>query len=864
MGKKLKNWQKTLIAYTSLFLVIAIVAGCFVMLASSPDKSFGIENGIIVHSDLGKNITDFVLNSEEAVTVLENEKISLSLSNDGNIKVTNRQTGKIWTTAVDNDNVNKFGQGQNETHSFLSVTYVNELNAEAEWTAYEQCVKKKQLQIYRLDNGKIRLDFILGESATDQLIPAALTKERFEDEILPLLDKNEAEFMKRQYKLYVSEKLTAEDNPDKLYKEYPKLKDTPLYIATNISSKMIKQRLTKIFEKINYTSEDYEKDNRLTGSGSTTVSFTYKVVVDLSLSGDELIVEIPKDEIVFYRDNPMLKISLMKFFASSTENAAVLIPSGSGAISEFSVGGKDLSYSGNVYGKDLTVSSETMPATMDSDSDLSFPIFALRQGNDVITAKIDSGAANAILNYKTTENAMYCYYDFTVLQADRAYIDEKNSVIQFGNDIISEDISMRYSFGTVDSSESNERAFSKIACEYRKTLFESGQLPTDSETATDAPAVLLELLGNITVKKDFLGLFPVNSKLALTDFEQAEKMVEWFSKNTESDLAVSLKGWSDGGIYRQSPGKVDYSSSLGRTKERESFFETLNKLDILSYCSAEHNVFLNTAMFDGYKKSYNAKFVNGGSAVALGYTPVEGGYYGTGEVNIISPSRYTSIAEGYMDDGVKAISISTLANSLNSDYNLPYFDRSRAKKEVIKTLESYKEERVEISAEDANLYAFKFCDRIENMPLSSGASSVFTKSFPFKQMILHGYIDYTSKVNFGVAEARESLLTAIATGGGLKATLSYENFDYSLPSYYSDVYTTGYKANRKKIAEYANTVSKALEGLGKEKIISYETVGLLSITEYSNGTVIYVNNGDTDVSFGTLQIAAKSYLRVNK
>ena len=221
MRKKLKNWQKTLIAYTSLFLVIAIVAGGFVMLASSPDKSFGIENGIIVHSDLGKNITDFVLNSEEAVTVLENENISLSLSNDGNIKVTNRQTGKIWTTAVDNDNVNKFGQGQNETHSFLSVTYVNELNAEAEWTAYEQCVKKKQLQIYRLDNGKIRLDFILGESATDQLIPAALTKERFEDEILPLLDKNEAEFMKRQYKLYVSEKLTAEDNPDKLYKEYP-------------------------------------------------------------------------------------------------------------------------------------------------------------------------------------------------------------------------------------------------------------------------------------------------------------------------------------------------------------------------------------------------------------------------------------------------------------------------------------------------------------------------------------------------------------------------------------------------------------------------------------------------------------------
>ena len=300
MRKKLKNWQKTLIAYTSFFLVISIAAASFIGLATSPDKKYGKENGIITHSEAGENITDSVLSSPTAVKMLENDKLSLSVSNDGNIIVTNRLTGKEWTTAVNTENVNKFGQGYNETHSFLSVTYVNELNTEAEWTSYDQCVNKKQLHIYKLDNGKIRFDFILGESVIDPLIPAALTKERFEKDILPLLDESDAAFMKRQYKLYISDELTSEDNPDKLYEQYPKLKDTPLYIATNISSKMIKQKLIKVFEKINYTSEDYDKDNELSGYSATAVSFTYKIAVDLSLSENELVVEIPKDELHSY------------------------------------------------------------------------------------------------------------------------------------------------------------------------------------------------------------------------------------------------------------------------------------------------------------------------------------------------------------------------------------------------------------------------------------------------------------------------------------------------------------------------------------------------------------------------------------
>lgn len=864
MRKKLKGWQKTLLAYVSFFLVIAIVAVCFVTLASSPDKKFGIESGVIEHSKTGQNITGTVLNSETPVTLLENEHLSLNVSPDGNIAVTNRHTGKVWSTDVDNGAENKFGQGYNETHSFLSLTYINELNAEAEWNSYDQCVKKKQFQIYKTDDSKIRMDFIFGESSTDQVIPPALTKERLEKDIFPKLEESDVDFLKRQYKLYDSDKLTAEDNPDKLYKEYPKLKEEPLYIAANLESKMIRQKLTKVFEKIGYTAEDYEKDNQLTGYSSSSLAFTYKVAVDLSLSDNELVVEVPKDEIEFYRAHPVVRLSLMRFFAKSTEDAAVLIPSGSGAITEFALGGKNSIYKSNVYGKDLTTTSQTMPEVMDSDSKLSFPIFALRQGTETLTAIVDSGAASAALNYNSNAESMYCYYDFTVLQSDRAYLDKKNNIIQYGNDLISEDIKVKYLFKNTEAGYSNEKVFSDIACDYRELLLKNGQLnKTQSDVSSD-PTVLLELLGNVTVKKDFLSLFPVNSNLVLTNFDQATEMVRWFAEKTDGKLAVNLKGWNDGGLYRQPLGKVTYSSDLGGQKGYKAFEKALKEIDIVPYYSAEHTVFLNAALFDGYKKSYNAKFVDGSSAVAKGYTPVEGGYFGTGEINIISPSKYRDIANGYIKGGVGAISISTLAASLNSDYDLPYFDRGRTQKAVVEVLENYKKADTLVAADDANLYAIKYCSLVADLPTKAVENSVFTKSFPFKQIVLHGSVDYTTKVDFGVGESENELLTAIAVGSGLKSILSYDNSDYNLPSFYSYIYTTSYKNNRETVADYSDKLFDALQGLGKEKIVSYEISGTVSKTEYSNGTVIYVNTGDVDSNFDTLMVGAKSYLRINK
>lgn len=864
MKRKLKKWQKILLGYTAFVLIIAIVATSFYLLATSPDVKYGIVSGIIEHSEQGTDITDSILNAETASSMLENDKIAVSITQNGNISVLNKQTGKVWSSSLSPEVENSFKQGYNATHSLCEVTYVNDKNAEAVYTSYDQCVMKKQLRIYRVSDDTIRLDYILGESNTDQLIPPAIEKERFEKEILPNLSQSDQDFMKRQYLLYYGDKLTADDNPDQLLEKFPKLEDTPLYIAGNISGKVTKEKLTKVFEKIGYTAEDYDRDNALTGYGASSVTVTYKVVFDISISENDLVVSIPKDEIEFYREYPMLRLSLMKFFMSSTESSSVLIPSGSGALARFVPGQTAVSYSGTVYGNDAVKNDLLLPSVMDTDSDIRFPLLAMRSGEDTITAMIESGDANAEVKYNASESGVNCYFDFTFLQSDRSFINAKTSIIQCGNDVSAEDICVRYRFGSVDINDSDDAVYSSIAHSYREYLIKSGKLPTVDKKVSKNPIMLLELIGSVEVDVDFLGLFPVSENLVMTSFSDAQKMVKWFSSKGADNLSVNLNGWDEGGLYRQTPGSIDVLDDLGGEDEFEDFAEKLEKIGVKSYYSAPHTRYYNPSLFGGYSSSMTSLLVDRSEALFGNYSAVEASTTGEkGEYAVISPSKYCQIANDYIDEDIKRLAVSDLASCLNSDYGDDYHDRSRTKAAVIKALESYADGGVEISAQNANMYALKYCNLIENMPITSGDSAAFNSSFPFSQLVLHGIVDYTTEIDFSKRCDKLTALQAIRTGAGLKAALSYSNSNYEFPAYYSNLFSTDYKNNRESLSDCNEMVLKALSGLGDVGIKSFEQQGEVSKTIFANGTVIYVNTADTAVEFDTQKIDGMSYLRIN-
>ena len=861
MKLKLKNWQKILVGYISFLLIIVIVSISFYFLATSPDVKYGIKSGIIEHSDVGTDITESITGSKTAVSVLENDALTLSLTHNGNIELMNKQTGKVWASQVSEMLQSSFNQDRNAMQSFCELTYINDKNAEATFTSFDQCVQKKQLRIYKKSDDTVRLDYILGESNSDQLVPLAIEKERFEKEILPLLDESDKAFLKRQYLLYSADTLTAEDNPDELYKSFPKLKNTPLYIAGNLSGKVTKEKLMGVFEKIGYTAEDYDCDNELTGYGATSVTVTYKIIFDLTLDGRDLIINVPIDEIEFFRDYPLVRISLMRFFMSSANASSVLIPSGSGALVKFVPGQNDDTYTGRIYGEDRVVNDTVLPTVMDKDSDITLPMLAIREGENTVTAMIESGDANADIKYSASSGGMNCYLDFTVLQSDRAYINTQTSIIQCGNDVGCEDIRVRYRFGTVNASSSDQEVYSDIAVNYREYLKKKGTLKDGN--VSKAPLLLLDIIGSVQVKKDFLGLLPASHNLILTDFEKAGQMIGWFGKAGADNLSVTLSGWNKGGLHRQTPGNINVLAALGGNSGLEDFSSSNAKNGISTYLSAGHTGYFNPTLFGGYSNSYTTTLVDGSMALENSYNAVERHTTGEGQYAIISPHRYSQIATDYIHSGNKALSIGDLASTLDSDYGNNYYDRTRTKNAVVSSLKKYSESGVSISVDNANMYALPFIDRIENVAVKAGDSSVFDSAFPLVQIVLHGNIDYTTELELSNADDMQTALSAIRFGSGLKATLSYSNSDYEFKSYYSYLFSTDYKTNRENIVIQNEMVKEALGGLQDIEIIAYNSQGEVSRTEYANGTVIYVNTGNTDIYFDTQKITAMSYLRIN-
>ncbi len=863
MKRKFKKWQKMLMGYTAFLLIIAVVATSFYMLASSPDAKYGIVSGIIEHSEKGKDITESVLSAEMPGTLLQNENIALSISQNGSINVLNKKTGREWSSSVKPEQEAGFKQGFNATHSMCEVTYVNDKNAEAVYTSYDQSVMKKQLKIYKVSDEVIRLDYILGVSSADQLIPAAFEKKRFEKEILPKLSESDQAFLKRQYLLYYGDKLTADDNPDMLFEKFPKLEDTPLYIAGNISGKVTKDKLTKVFEKIGYTAEDYDYDNSLTGYGASSVTVTYKVVFDLSISGNDLVVNVPKDEIEFFREYPMLKLSMMKFFMSSSEDASVLIPDGSGALLKFTPGQSPVSYSGTVYGNDTVRNDLLLPAVMNSETEIRFPLISMRSGKDTVTAIVESGDSNAEIKYNAVPGGVNCYFDFTVLQSDRSFINAKTSIIQCGNDVGVEDISVRYRFGSVEETASDDEVFSAVACDYRDYLLKNGKLKTNKNLSKN-PRLLLELIGSVEVSVDFFGLFPVSEDLVMTNFKQAQKMVDWFTSKGADNLTVSLNGFGEGGLYRGEPGSISVLDALGGEDAFESFAKKLRKNGIDCFYGTVHTEYFNPTLLSDYDSSMTALLVDRSEALFGNYNAVEAHTSGEkGEFAVISPAYYSQIAKDYISEEYKSLSVGELMSRLNSDYGDSYHDRSRTKTAVLSALSAYTKKGTALSADNANLYALPYCNLIENMPVTAGDSKAFDRSFPFSQIVLHGLVDYTTELDFAKCSDTASALEAIRTGSGLKAALSYKNSDYDFPAYYSNLFATDYKNNREALSEQNALVSKALEGLGNVKIVSFEADGDVSKTTYENGTVIYVNTGEQEATFDTQKIGGMSYLRIN-
>ena len=197
---------------------------------------------------------------------------------------------------------------------------------------------------------------------------------------------------------------------------------------------------------------------------------------------------------------------------------------------------------------------------------------------------------------------------------------------------------------------------------------------------------------------------------------------------------------------------------------------------------------------------------------------------------------------------LKGISVSSLGNYLNSDFNEDNpLTREDSKILTKRLLKKIKEQNGKVLINGGNAYALEFATDILEVPLESSNYRYACASVPFMSMVLHGYKNYAGGALNLAGDYEASLLKAIENGASPYFVVASNNtavlkdYTYSILANY---YSVRYVIWKEQIVESYNMLNGALKSVKNSTIDKHEFLDrdrkIVKVT-YSNGDVFYLN-----------------------
>ena len=855
--KKRKKLKKYIQCCVALILVLSLAAAVLVLQKNRVPAEYGIESGIITYEPCGEDITERVTGSDNMQKLISADGTAMYSDSQGSVYF---ETSDGFLVPLSQSEHN-FTSETNEKQSVLSVTYLDNAGVKKEMFS-NSSVKKNQFRIYAEKNS-FSVQYLLGDDISESIIPSAVEKEKFEGQILEKLTESEQAFLKRQYFLYSLSSFTDEKQKKNILLKYPVLKEKDIYVLLNKADadSQVGKRLSEVFKKAGYTAADAASDNS-ENLISSSQPLSFLVTLDYRIENGEAVVSIPADKLRFYRSTPLLGITLNKYTVSADETGeSLFLPYGNGCI--INIGDKRDQLSGRqsvpVYGTDAT-KQRVLANDNSAVPKCTLPIFGCYSENRGMLAVIEKGASQSTISCERGVNGAYACAEFNVLQNDAVTLSGKTTSVTVGNDVMSDDITLRYVFFEGDKVDYS------VFAEYYGRYLRKNHLLRDGGVSKST-VFSAGLIGGVTVKDVFLNTVPYDRFVVLSDYYDMKNMTDELYASGVTELKTVINGWNKGGLFSQVPGKVKTENKLSRKLERSELLGDFDKSGISCYTSAGFVYYYALNNREGkYSPELTALFADKSYARKRALSPVSKTENAKAPATeVISPQFYLQIAEKYSSGILKneSLDVGHLCDSLNSDYNTKYYyDRSRCQKQVISVLEKLASGGRKISCGDANQYALPYVSLLTDISDTAVLPDFIDYDIPFKQMLLHGSVDYTQSVTNDLNGDRHGLLKAIEGGAGLHFDFT-ANSDIVLKSTEFS-YLNNYDFNRtkEKAAEYYAELKEALNGLENVKIESHCVLenGIRKVT-YENGTVILVNLSDQEKSFGTEIMKPFSYVR---
>ena len=722
--------------------------------------------------------------------------------------------------------------------------------------SYTDAAQKGQISLKHI-NGGVRVEYVLGDRSARILVPRVIERQAFEDKIRSGVDKalEEGVITNREYKLfdnyfnqyfYATDASLSDVKRESMALQYPivKEKNIDIYVCNTKITEYELRRLEAIILKCcpAYNFEELDNDHAYVNYIDEVRSpAVFKLALEYTLDENGLRVCLNGNGLRF--DEGTYKITdlqILPYMGASlrTNEGYTFLPDGSGALYDLDTTTVN---SSRIYGDDYALNAGILNYHFET---MRMPVFGQVETDAKTGEKrgylaiIEEGESLAKLtpNHPIAGAGTFTSVipSFTTRQSDTSF----SGWATFAERRYVDNYTIRYVMLSDDARAEKaglagyyECSWMGMACAYRDYLVKT-QEGFDRLTASEVGSAIplyIETFGCVDTIKKVLSI-PVTLSVALTSFDQVGEMYDYLAGNNVKNVNFKLTGYANGGMYAEVPYKLKWEKAVGGKSDFK---------DLIAKAADE-----GFGLYPDFEFSYS-NTVNPGRELNFkkhGARTVDNRYTSKREYSVtyqvlvsqyqmvLSPATfshfYEKLEKRYAKYGAEGISLASLGDALNSDFNEDKTTlREESKSYVMQALSYFKDRDYDVMISGGNAFTWKYADHILNVPLDSSRYKTELTAVPFMGVALHGYVRFAGTAFNLEGNLAYAMLKAMENGASAYFVLSYANTE--LLKTYEDLsknYSVRYDIWQQRLVEIYHELNSVLFDVQDKVIIGHETL----------------------------------------
>lgn len=509
----------------------------------------------------------------------------------------------------------------------------------------------------------------------------------------------------------------------------------------------------------------------------------------------------------------------------------MIVPDGSGAVINYNNGKTNYaSYSQKIYGRDYTAVPLTAPRVTEQAY---LPVMATVEGNSGLVAVVTEGNANVSANAQVSgqNKQAYnsCYFTFETRSTDEFFMSgtDSNKITVFEKgDIQTEQFGIEY-FPIDDENGVN---YADCAAVYRDYLVNEKGLT--AKTPANDTQLYVDTYGAVLKEESIIGI-PITMKKKLTTFSQASEIASSLKDKGVDNIVMNYNDWTNLSVKDVVADDAKACRKLGKTSD----LTALNG-DGLTVYGSVNNFTMQKGRWGYFTLTNTAIRVSSAYSRQSSYSPAFGVAEGGVSPALIAPNTYVKIfnetLSSFTGEGVNSMGYGDWSTKLVSDFSKK--NRSSRDKTMNTITNGYKDsvdKGQKVIAAGANSYVLPYVNAVTDIPVYSSGFNITDLDIPFYQMVLHGYVPYSTEALNGSSDGTRSYMRALAAGSNVNYDMIYEDADELIDTRDDDLFYSHYSGWLDTAANQFKVADKVLAPVSDYTISDYQVNGDVITTTYS-------------------------------